>query len=144
MAVLPPVLRPPESFLLAPWSWVGSVLVASAGLLLTGLAGCDWAGALPVTVMTTTDGWGVSPATEGVGVMRMVCTTVAEGGIDEAVTTTIEDAGGGELAGGGADEDAGGGGGELEAGGGLEEAGGGWDDGGGVGVADAGGGAADD
>lgn len=102
------------------------MLDGSAELLLTALAGCDWLGALGVTVMTTVDGTGVSPATEADGVMRMVCTTVAEGVAEGAVTVRSgEETGGGELAGGGDELEGGGGGCELEAGGGgLEEGGG--------------------
>lgn len=138
MAVLPPVLSPLEASFRAPCSFVGSVLDGSAELLVTALAGCDWLGALGVTVMTRVDGTGVSPGIDVVGVTRTVCTIVWDGGADGAVTvrTGEETAGGGwELGAGGGDDEAAGGG--LEAGGGLDA--GGWDEGGaGVGV-DAGG-----
>jgi hypothetical protein len=97
-------------------------------------------------VMTTTAG--VSPATDGVGVTVMVdvCTWVADGGADEAVTVrVVSEAGGGacELAGGAADDGAGGGA-ALDWGGGAADdcAGGGFDEG--AGAADEGAGAGDE
>lgn len=80
---------------------------------------------------------GVSPSRDGVGVTTTidVCTSVIDGGADEAVTTWVEGGGGLELGGGAADE---GGGAALDGGGACDEGGGGFDEGG-AGVGEAGG-----
>jgi hypothetical protein len=121
------VLRPPAFSFRAPWSWVGSVLDGSAGRLdPTALAGRDWTGALGVTVITTTVGEGTSPALDGVGVTRTVCTTVSDGAADGAVTVTMGVfCGGAELGGGAATDDWAGAGALDAAGGGFDEAAGG-------------------
>lgn len=66
---------------------------------------CCWL--LGVTMDVTMTTAGVSPARVGVGVIVRtdVCTSVCEGGADEAVTVDVVTGGGCELAGGGRAED---------------------------------------
>jgi hypothetical protein len=96
-------------------SVLAGLLLAAAAPLLVGCAG--WALGVMMDVITTT--WGVSPAFVGVGVMVMVdvCTWVADGGADDAVTVwVVSDAAGAFELGGGAAEDCAGGGAALDEG----------------------------
>lgn len=96
---------------------------------LTLFVGLFWLLLLGVIIEVTTTTAGVSPGREAEGVMRTmdVCTSVAEGGAEDAVKVDVV-TGGRELAAGGAEDCAGGG--ALDAGGGADDwAGGGFDEG---------------